>query len=172
MTEERFVPVQGFEGRFWISDFGRIISYDKRRSIVNFMRFHIDVCGYYQTQLRMKPLSRKVRVHTLVGEHYVERNDSSHLLINHLTGVKLWNYYKDLEWGDHASNSKHAVKTGLFNIKGEKHPMSKLTEDNVRELRRLRQEGWTYGKLGKLFSIERRQASDVARGVNWGWLKD
>ncbi len=95
------------------------------------------------------------------------------MVINHITVLcQLFNYYKDLEWGDHANNSRHAVETGLFNIKGERHPHSKLTEADVKKIRKHRVEGLTYSEIGRLFGISRRQAADVAKGVNWGWLKD
>lgn len=173
MKEERFVPVNGFEDRFWISDFGRVISCNHRNGTVNFLNPHIDLSGYYQTNLRKKPANRKVRIHTLVGEYFVDKKYPTHDTVNHLLGIKLSNYYKDLEWTTRGENIKHAVATGLMDFKGEKHHNSKLTIDQVREMRKLREtQGLTYNKLGGLFGIQRRHASDVVRGINWGWLTD
>lgn len=69
-------------------------------------------------------------------------------------------------------NVKHAVTTGLFNIKGTKHHHAKLNEQQVIEMRLLRNQGMTYQKIAEMFGVCRRQASDVVRGINWGWLKD
>jgi NUMOD4 motif len=171
MNGERFVSVHGFEGRFFISDFGRIVSCDLRKQTINFLHPFIDKEGYYQTQLRMKPHTRKVRVHCLVGEHFVDKKDTTHNVINHLTGIKTWNYYKDLEWGTVATNVKHAVETGLHNLKGSKHPNAKLTEKEVIEMRLLKSTTFvTCKELSIIYNISRRQVSDIISGKNWGWL--
>ncbi len=171
MPEERFCPVKNFEGRFWISDFGRIVSHDHRKNTIKFLRPHIDGEGYFATQLRMKPFNRKVRVHILTAEHWVEKKDPSHTWVNHLTGVKLNNYYKDLEWTTPAGNCKHAVDAGLHNLKGEKHPMRKMTESKVRDIRELYKLGITQQQIGNIYGICRRQAGDIINRKNWSWLE-
>lgn len=171
MEEERFIPIKHFESRYWVSDFGRVVSCDLRRGVVNFLHPFIDSCGYYQVTLRKKPQKRKVRIQTLVGEYFVDKNDITYKVINHLTGCKLFNYYKDLEWTTLKGNCAHAIETGLNDIKGEKHPQAKLTCEKVIEMRKLRESGLTYQTLSEQYGVTRRQASDVVRGVNWGWLK-
>lgn len=170
MTEEVFTPVKGYEGRFWVSSFGRIVSYDKRKNTVNFLKPYIDNEGYYSTQLRMKPLNRKVRVHVLVAEHHVPKKDPSHIWVNHLLGIKLWNYYKDVEWTTPAGNCAHAVETGLHNLKGEQHPGAKLNLDQVRNIRQLYSQGDTHKNIAGKFGISRRQAGDIINRKNWGWF--
>lgn len=50
---------------------------------------------------------------------------------------------------------------------------AKLTNEQVIEMRRLRNEyGLTHQRIANMFGVCRRQASDVIRGVNWGWLKE
>lgn len=170
MTEERFVPVKDFESRFWISDFGRIVSHDHRKNTVKFLKPAIDNEGYYATQLRMKPNNRKVRAHQLVAEHYIEKKDPSHNVVNHLFGIQLNNYYKDLEWTTLGKNITHAVEIGIFNIKGEKHPNNKLKESEVIQIRQLALTGLTHQKIADQFGICRRQAGDIINRKNWGWL--
>lgn len=170
MEGERFVPVKGFEGRFWVSDFGRIISHDHRKNTIKFLKCHLDSSGYCATQLRMKPDNRKVRMHVLVAEHFVQKEKLSHNIVNHMLGIKTNNYYKDLEWTNHDGNVKHAIRTGLFNIKGEKHPNSKLTESSVLQIRSLYKSGLTQKQIGQRFGIGRRQAGDIINRKNWGWL--
>lgn len=167
--EERFLPVKNFEGRFWISDHGRIISHDHRKNTIKFISTHLDSLGYYATQLRMKPVNRKCRVHQLVGEHFCEMNGVN-LTWNHKDGNKKNNFYENLEYISLANNFAHAFETGLHNLKGENHPNCKLTKEIVLQMRELRKSGMIYKDIGKRFGVCRRQASDVIRGVNWGWL--
>lgn len=170
MTEERFVPVKGFETRFWISDFGRIVSHDHRKNTVNFLNPNIGSAGYYDLSLRKKPVLCRTRVHQLVAEYFVKKSNESCTFVNHVFGIKLWNYYKDLEWTTPAGNSKHAVETGLHDLKGSKHPMSKLTEYQVRQIRAIHSVGMTQKAIAVKFGISRRQAGDIVNRKNWGWL--
>lgn len=55
--------------------------------------------------------------------------------------------------------------------RGERHPLAKLTERQVREARRLRGRR-SQQSIGDEFGVSRRQISDVQRKVNWGWLPD
>lgn len=172
LPEERFLPVTNFEGRFWISDHGRVLSVNGRYAGVNFLKPHLDSLGYYNTQLRKKPQNRKCRVHQLVGEHFCEMiYVPGHKMVwNHKDGNKLNNHYTNVEFVTNARNIQHAVETGLFNIKGEKHPHSKLTEDDVRLIRALYLTGQTHQHIADKFGICRRQAGDIINRVNWGWL--
>lgn len=170
LPQERFTPVLNFEGRFWISDNGRIVSYMGRVNL-SILSPHLDSLGYYAATLRMKPLKRKCRIHQLVGEHFCKPiNTFEKMCWNHIDGNKLNNYFKNLEFISASQNIKHAVRIGLFNIKGEKHPMSKLTEMQVLEIRRLYTTGLTHEEIVSKFSICRRQAGDIINRKNWGWL--
>lgn len=173
LPEERFLPVKNFEGRFWISDHGRIISYDHRKNTIAFLSPYIDSGGYHNTQLRMKPSNRKCRVHELVGEHFCEMIIIPDIKMgwNHKNGNKLYNHFTNLEYISLADNTRHAVEIGLFNIKGEKHPHAKLTEKDVKAIRLLANSGLTHKQIGEKFGICRRQAGDIINLVNWGWLK-
>lgn len=118
----------------------------------------------------MKPINRKVRVHVLVAEHFVEKKDPSHSWVNHIFGIKLWNYYKDIEWVTPAGNCAHAVEKGLHNLKGANHPNSKLKESDVLQIRFLYSTGLTHKQIAAKFGINRRQAGDIINRKNWGWL--
>ena len=55
---------------------------------------------------------------------------------------------------------------------GEHNPQSKLTEEDVHEIRRLCQVGeYTHQEIGEMFSVARSTISQVATGLNWGWLE-
>lgn len=166
--DELWKEVKNFEGRFWISNHGRIKSNDLRKHTIKILKCYIDSLGYYQAQLRKKPICRKVRIHTLVGEYFVIKPISEiKLVINHKDGNKLNNYFMNLEWTTPKGNSDHAVATGLHDLKGSKHPNAKLTEDDVRAIRKL-YPSHTQKEIAVKFGICRRQAGDIINRVNWG----
>lgn len=169
--EERFLPVKGFEERFFISDHGRIISHNLRNNKIYFLNPHLDSLGYYSTQLRNKPISRKCRIHQLVGEHFCEMNNKFvRMCWNHIDGNKKNNHYKNLEYITAKENCAHAVIKGLHNLKGENHFNSKVSSEDVVKMRHLRKLGYTHKSIAIQFNISRKQAGDICNGVNWGWL--
>lgn len=168
---EVFKPVKDFEGRFWISNHGSIVSHDHRKNTIAFLSPHLDSLGYYTTQLRMKPVNRRCRVHQLVGEHFCPMMETGDRMCwNHKDGNKRNNLYTNLEYITMRDNCGHAVSSGLHDLKGSKHPNSKLSTDQVLQMRELRRKGFIYKDIADKFGVTRRQASDVIRGVNWGWL--
>ena len=79
----------------------------------------------------------KYLVHRLVAESFVP-NPLNKPCVNHINGDKTDNRAENLEWCTHSENNQHAYDNGLSHaVCGEKHYLSKLTQDEVREIRRL-----------------------------------
>jgi orotate phosphoribosyltransferase-like protein len=51
--------------------------------------------------------------------------------------------------------------------KGSAHGRSKLTEDLVVEMRRLRLRGWSTGRLAKHFNVARNTVCYALNGTTW-----
>ncbi len=165
--DERIKDVKGFEGRFMITDFGRLFSINGRWKGLRELKPAIGKKeGYYIANMRMKPINKYVRIHQLVGEHFVDNPDNKPQL-NHKDGNKLNNHYTNLEWCTIAENIKHAVRTGLMNFKGENHPNAKLTEKQVYEIHAMRKEGFIMRLIGEKYGVNRRHIGDILYGVCW-----
>ena len=55
---------------------------------------------------------------------------------------------------------------------GENSKFSKLTEENVREIRRFRKdENITLRKLGEMFGVSHGVINNILQGRKWAWLK-
>ena len=68
--------------------------------------------GYLQVQLYREGKRRKFYVHVLVGRAFVPK-EPRHEVVNHKDGVKRHNAATNLEWSTKASNTRHAINTGL-----------------------------------------------------------
>lgn len=174
--DEVWKEIKGFEGKYYISNTGYLKSINGKYKL-KFPDGYItngctDSTGYKCVTLRKPGILYKVRVHSLVGEYFVHKKESTkRLVINHKDGNKLNNHEGNLEWVTDYENVRHAVDTGLMNFKGENHHYAKLTKEKVIEMRRLRNEDkLTHEEIAKRFGVCRRQAGDVINGVNWGWL--
>lgn len=55
--------------------------------------------------------------------------------------------------------------------RGERHKMSKFTEEDVHRIRRLLALDYGINELGKMFGVTHKAISDVRDGSTWRWLK-
>lgn len=166
-STEVWKEVKDFEVRFWISSYGRLKSHDIRRNTIKILSCYVDSQGYYQATLRMKPLKKKVRIHTLVAEHFLFKPDiEGRITVNHKDGNKLNNRVENLEWISAKDNCLHAVEMGLHDLKGSKHHQAKITEDNVREMRSL-YPLFTHKQLAEMYGLARRNVGDIINRVTW-----
>ena len=60
----------------------------------------------------------------------------------------------------------------MSGLRGTAHPSSKLTEDQVREIRRLLKAGQSLAELAKRFGVSRTAIRNIGNGRKWRWLAD
>lgn len=82
------------------------------------------------------------------------------------------NNLSNLQWGTQAENEADKVVHGTSNH-GSRNGAAKLTEDDVRTIRRLYKTGRYMQKdLAKMYGLKQPSMSDIIRRVNWYWLED
>ena len=111
---EIWKDVKGYEGKYEISNFGRVKSHVKIGTPTYYKTPILSTPGYYTVCLSKDgKVSRSVGIHRLVAEAFVENTDKTKTEVNHKDGNKLNNYYENLEWVTRKENNEHAVKSGL-----------------------------------------------------------
>lgn len=98
-------------------------------------------------------------VHQLVAETFIRLRVPGDV-VNHLDGNKMHNRIENLEITDHAGNVAHAVAHGLIRS-GIRHGMAKLTDADVREIRRRFTAGESGQSIADAFGITRSYAYNV-----------
>jgi len=106
--------------------------------------------GYMQIGITNKDGKRKfMQVHRLVAMAFVDNADNKPE-VNHVDGNKTNNVSSNLEWCTSSENQRHAFDTGLNkahksnvngNYQGEKCIHSKLTEQDVIDIRKRHKNG-------------------------------
>jgi hypothetical protein len=120
---EVWKDIEGFEGLYQISNYGRVRSVDryiihkgktstwkqfKKGKIINPV---LDDKGYYIVRLKKDKKYHK-KVHRLVAEHFLPRVEGKDY-VNHKDGNKLNNHVDNLEWCTFLENIQHAYSMGL-----------------------------------------------------------
>jgi hypothetical protein len=119
MEKEIWKDVEGYEGRYQISNHGRVKSLKRKgRSRDTILKGAIKklACGkrtYRYFHLSNGDESNVIYAHRLVGLHFVA-NPHGYKYINHKDCDMLNNYYKNLEWCTQKHNIRHAFKNGLM----------------------------------------------------------
>lgn len=94
-------------------------------------------CGYAVFEFK-GDINKHLLIHRAVLETFNPVVDMKNLQVNHIDGNKSNNLLTNLEWVTRSENMQHAMKNGLFNPQnryGEKHPLCKLTEQQVNEIK-------------------------------------
>lgn len=115
--------------------------------------------GYYRVSI-----GGKLRfVHRLVAEMYVPNPDNKPQ-VNHIDGDKTNNRADNLEWVTNGENRQHAINNKLH-PRGEKHPGSKLTWDDVEFIRSNPDK--TITELANMLGVSRSTVSSVRCFETW-----
>lgn len=170
MEDEKWVDIKGFEGKYMISDHGNIMSMkygmtDEPSTLAK--KSHTG--GYEMVHLSLEGSIAAKYVHRLVAEAFIP-NPGKKPCVNHKDGRKKNNRVSNLEWVTESENMLHAYETGLMGV-GARHPMAKLNEMNVRDIREMHEEGYTTSELADLFDITYGQVVNIVKRKHWTHIK-
>lgn len=117
--DERWLPIPGYEGRYDVSDQGRVrsLAWGKERILKTCM----DHKGYLQVGLSGGgPLARVPRVHRLVLLAFVGPRPDG-MECRHIDGDHQNNILGNLRWGTHSENEFDRVKHGTHHNARKTH---------------------------------------------------
>lgn len=107
-------------------------------------------------------------VHQLVLEAFVGlREDGQE--VRHLNGNRSDNRLENLAWGTKKENAADRVRHGTNGI-GERNPFARLTEADVREIRRRALAGEVSHLIAKDFPCNARNVRSIKSGRAWAHL--
>jgi len=176
LATEEWRAIDGFDGYYEVSDHGRIRSWkDKgarrpiRRAVApHLMRPAPNKNGYMQTALTHGGTKRIVTMHGLVAEVFIgPRPDGQ--VVRHYDGNQLNNHLSNLRYGTRKENAADSFRHGTFAL-GEVNGKSKLSADQVHEIRRMLVEGRTRRDIGGAFGISHTNVNSIANGETWRHL--
>ena len=136
--DENFKDIEGFEGRYKISNKGRVKSlryYGKedKEGFLNPRWSTTDSNNGRYASVRLinedKGKDKQFRVHRLVAKHFIP-NPQNKPEVNHINGNTEDNNVENLEWVTRSENQKHAIENDLANPPSRKNMGEKYAWEN------------------------------------------
>ncbi len=172
---EVFKKIKGYEN-YEVSNYGNVKSIDhfvrsknnsKRVQKGRLLTKPKTVKGYLQVSLSNNGIRFNTGVHRLVALAFIP-NPENKPQVNHINGIKDDNSLENLEWCTNKENQIHAVKNNLCNPNlGEKHHNSKLTNEQVKNARRMFKLGMDNITLSRLYNISAPAMSKILRNKTY-----
>ena len=129
---EIWQPIKGYKGIYEVSNLGKIKSYALDKPHIKKLSYKR--MGYPYTMLYKNGRGQWVNIHRLIAKTFIP-NPKNKPQVNHIDGNKQNNKVSNLEWVTHSENTIHAFKIGLM-ARGEEHKSAKLSDKEVREIRK------------------------------------
>lgn len=168
--------VVGYEGLYQVSNLGRIKSLERKitREKNGFwiqperiLKNTVEVNGYEAVSLYKNGKVKRLKVHRIVSQSFLE-NFNNKPCVNHKNGIKTDNRVQNLEWVTSSENTIHAFKNGLLKpLRGSFNGSSKLTLDQVNQIREMINENCKIMLIMETFSISRTQVQRIRNYECW-----
>lgn len=150
-----------------ISDFGNVRNAKTGRILKQFVQNN----GYYGFTISVNNVPHSFKTASMVARYFIPKPDTStYYEVNHIhPDHKDDNSIYNLEWVTPEQNKAHAAINGLYHHRcGEDNPMSKYTNEQIRNLCKLLAENkLDLDELARLTSVKKETIADVYWGIRW-----
>lgn len=166
--KEIWKDIEGYEGIYQVSNLGRVKSVDHYDNMNRFWngkirKLSLDGKGNY---FRVGFTGNKFfLVHRLVAKAFISNPDNKPE-VNHKDQNKTNNCADNLEWCNRSYNNAYGGRS-----RGEKNPVCKLTEAQVKEIRERHNNGERTRDIAKDYNVSDSRIADIYKKRTWGWLK-
>lgn len=164
-SNERWI--RGYEGLYYVCDLGGVYScYNRVKGLIALKQTQ-HKSGYLVVTLSKDKKQKVYKVHQLIANAFI-KEEKHHECINHIDGDKTNNVLANLERCTFSQNRQHAIDNKLQVAPiGENHYNSKLTKQNVIDIKRELSLGRTCESLATEFNVTRKNISAIKNGKSW-----
>jgi hypothetical protein len=166
-------PIPGYEELYQVSDTGLVKRMIQMHSFApGIMKGGKSGSGYSLIRLLRDGNRQTFYIHRLVMLAFVGECPKGQE-VNHIDGDKSNNHRANLEYITHRQNINHS--TGVLKrhggVSGATHHRAKLTDEKVREIRRLHEAGFMQIELAAMYGVSQPAIGYVIRGKLWKHVK-
>lgn len=178
IVHEEWRPVVGkFSGAHYeVSNLGRLRSTSQIRPSTyhRVLNSYMGNAGYFIRVLNLNGKRTNSNIHILVAEAFIGERPPG-MQVNHKDGNKTNNLPENLEWVSRQEQQYHAIRIGLKkvrsgpmpSIQGERNPMSRLNNQQVREIYEAFKSGEHRGKIANRYGVSRGTVDRIGAGKRW-----
>lgn len=188
---EAWKPVVGYEGLYEVSSLGRVRSLPRRGAAGGLLTLSpTKGCLYLKVGLTRNSVTRTPKVHTLVARAFLGPYPDDQEVC-HGPGGPRDNRLVNLSYGTHAKNmGPDRRRDGMVRSRGRKkaaagrrrqrpgmastnwnvgthHPLAKLNDEIVLEIRRRAASGESKHSLARRFGVDRATIRSAVNGATW-----
>ena len=109
-SKEIWKDIQGYEGIYQVSSYGRVKSFKKNK--VKILKPQMHYKGYKFVTLHKNGIGEKCKVHRLVAKAFIP-NPNNYPVVNHKDENKSNNNVENLEWCSDEKQQREAFRLGL-----------------------------------------------------------
>lgn len=165
-SKEQWRPVAGTGGKYHVSTHGRLRSFSQKCPKGRILRKQTNSYGYtHYTMMRADGTMFTRTAHRLVLETFVGPKPSGHEC-RHLDGNRANNNVSNLRWGTHRENTDDRARHGRDQV-GARHWKAKLTDAQVRAIRRRIDAGENISAVGRDYGITPQTAWHIGKRNTW-----
>ena len=160
---ELFKDLKGLESRYKVGTFGNIWSKARKK----FLSACDDGNGYLIVCVQTPIGQRTLKVHKLVARTFL-KEDKTRVAINHLDSNKYNNSLGNLERATPTENRLHAYKNNkgyAEKFRGENNKFSKLTEEEVKQIRGIK--NYSNLQIAKFYNVSKSAIQAIRSGRTW-----
>ena len=172
---EEWRDVAGFEGRYQVSNLGRVKSFMKRNAHLLHLNYDSRT-GYYYVSLVMKNGEHKnMSIHSLVATAFIP-NPENKPTIDHLDRNRKNNRVYNLRWATYHEQVETQKRHGTFKLKADNGANFReiLTDDEVRQIREMYKfgvKGYGATAIGQMFGVSKTTILRLVKGKTYQRVK-
>lgn len=155
-----------------VSNFGRVkrIAPAKGTKTGKILKPSVGAYGYLYVNLCKNGKGQIVKIHRIVAEAFIGPCPKDKE-VNHIDGDKENPHADNLEYVTHSENIKHSYRLGLQKQDGQNNGNSRLTESDVKKIRRLYRSGFYVQKeLAEKFGVSQNAISEIINNKKWKYI--
>lgn len=180
--KEVWKDIEGYEGKYQVSNLGRVRSLDRyplfkdgRKRLLKgqVLKPVKDHNGRLYVKLsNNENVRRNKSISRMVATAFLGSPEDALLEVNHIDGNPLINHIKNLEWTTRQENMKHAFDNDLFRT-GEDSPHNKVLISDVEDIFKLKFiESKSNKEIATIYHVSRQTIDSIIKGESWQFKKD